>query len=93
MSNGTGNHSGHGHEDDLKPWESGRLLEKSDKHIGGWDIFVHDPTDNWWGESARIVQLCLNRSENEPLTDSQQQHFYVEKGYRVRVGVVSMIIT
>jgi len=71
MNNRTGNHSGHGHEDDLKPWESGRFLERSYKHIGGWDIFVHDPSDNW--------------SENEPLTDSQQQHFYVEKGYRAQI--------
>ena len=62
MNNRTGNHSGHGHEDDLKPWESGRFLERSYKHIGGWDIFVHDPSDNWWGIS-KDPTLCVQVRE------------------------------
>jgi len=43
----------------------------SDRSFGGWDIFVHDPDEDW--------------SENEPLTDSYHEHFFVEKGFKAQI--------
>ena len=31
----------------------------SDKSFGGWDIFVHDPDEDWW---ALLVLLLLSKS-------------------------------
>ena len=39
--------------------------------IGGWDVFVHDPRESW--------------SENEPLTNSHHEHFFVETGTKSQI--------
>lgn len=38
---------------------------------GGWEIYVHNAGEYW--------------SENEPLSDSQHEHFFVDMGYRVEI--------
>lgn len=38
---------------------------------GGWEVFVHDAGEYW--------------SENEPLSDSQHEHFFVDVGYNVEI--------
>jgi len=46
------------------------------KYNGGWDVYIHDPKAAW--------------SENEPLTNSHHEHFFVETGTKakIKIGVI-----
>ena len=41
--------------------------------MGGWDVFIHDPKTAW--------------SENEPLTNSHHEHFFMESGTKVQIKI------
>merc|ERR1712013_96364 len=43
------------------------------RFMGGWDVFIHDPKTAW--------------SENEPLTNSHHEHFFLESGTKVQIKI------
>lgn len=53
-----------------------RSSSKKVNYAGGWELFVHDAEEYW--------------SENEPLSDSQQEHFFIDIGYKVRRWIAGL---